>query len=122
MRPGSVFENQDKKVLFGGLVMLLVTSGASPLAALEDPTRPPDFIGNNAGSKQSQAPVWQVSSILISEQRRVAVVNGQTVRQGDQVGSARVISISPTAVTLRNGVEIFSVKLLPAQVKSVRDK
>jgi MSHA biogenesis protein MshK len=118
-----VFDKRDKKVWLGGLMALLLLSGL-PLvaAALEDPTRPPDFVGGANGAKQGQAPSWQVSSILISKDRRMAVVNGKTVRQGDQVGSARVVRISPTAVTLRTSIETFTVKLLPAQVKSAREK
>jgi MSHA biogenesis protein MshK len=120
-----VFNKRDKKVLLGGLTVLLLLSGAQLVAApLEDPTRPPDFIGgvNGNGSQQGQVPSWEVSSILISGDRRLAVVNGETVRQGDQVGNARVIRISPTAVTLRTSIETFTVKLLPAQIKSVREE
>jgi MSHA biogenesis protein MshK len=123
MRHGSVFDKLNKKVLLGSLATLLLGS-VMPLvaAALEDPTRPPDFVGVANGAKQSQVPTWQVSSILISKDRRMAVVNGKTVRQGDQVDSARVIRISPIAVTLRSSVETFTVKLLPAQVKSAREE
>jgi MSHA biogenesis protein MshK len=120
-----VFDKRDKKVLLGGLTVLLLLSGAQLVAAqLEDPTRPPGFIGsaNGNGSKQGQVATWEVSSILISEDRRLAVVNGKTVKQGDQVGNARVIRISPIAVTLRSSVETFTVKLLPAQIKSVREE
>jgi MSHA biogenesis protein MshK len=118
-----VFDKLEKKVLLGGLTALLLLSGLPLIAAaLEDPTRPPGFVGGANGAKQSQAPIWQVSSILISKDRRIAVVNGKTVRQGDLVDSARVIRISTTAVTLRTSVETFTVKLLPAQVKSVLEK
>lgn len=121
-----MFDNQDKKVsLAGFMVALLLLSGLQLAAApLEDPTRPPDFVGGASGisSGQDEIPVWRVSSILISRDRRVAVVNGKTVNQGDEVDSARVIRISPTAVTFRNSVETFTVKLLPTQIKSVREK
>ena len=115
----------DKRALLAGLTSVLFLSGMQLAAApLEDPTQPPDFVagGNGNGSKQAQEPVWQVSSILISEDRRMAVVNGKTVWQGDEVDGARVIRISPTAVTLRDSVETFTVMLLPVQVKAVREK
>ncbi|NNG14105.1 MAG: MSHA biogenesis protein MshK, partial [Gammaproteobacteria bacterium] len=81
-----MFDKLNKKVLLGGLAALLLGL-VMPLvaAALEDPTRPPDFVGAANGAKQTQVPTWQVNSILISKDRRVAVVNGKTVRQGDQV-------------------------------------
>ncbi|WP_126452405.1 hypothetical protein [Sulfuriflexus mobilis] len=102
---------------------LLLYVGVSLMAhAYEDPTRPPDFAGTGADTQQLNAPVWQLSSILISAERRLAVINGQTVRQGEQIGNARVIRIGATGVTLRNNTETFTVKLLSLPVKSVSDK
>lgn len=120
-----MFEKRNNKMLPNTLMtVLLLMSVPLVASALEDPTRPPSFVGvtGNSEAEQSQLPVWQVNSILISNERRVAVVNGRTVKQGDQINSARVIRISPTAVTLRNSAETFTVKLLPLQIKSVREK
>lgn len=121
-----MFNYQDKRISHTGLLFALLCLSAvqSVAAPLEDPTRPPSFVGSASGDDATQnvAPVWRVNSILISKQRRMAVVNGKTVKQGDQVDNARVIRISPTAVTLRTSEETLTVKLLPAQVKSVREK
>lgn len=123
MRPGLVFDNKLKKTLLAGLAPLLLMGCAAVYAApLEDPTRPLGFMGKEGESKADQAPVWIVTSILISGERRIAIVNGQAASQGDMVGDAKVVSISATAVTLRDSLGAFSVKLLPTQIKSARDK
>lgn len=116
-----MFNKQAQNVLFFGLTTVL---SGMPLVtiALEDPTQPPGFVSSANGTGSGQVPAWQVSSILIAKDRRLAVVNGKTVKRGEKVGGARVVSISPTAVRLRNSVETFTVKLLPAQVKSVREE
>ena len=114
----------DKRVLLAGLAAVILCPGTQLVAAaLEDPTRPADFVGtvDAEGSQQAQEPAWTVSSILIAKDRRIAVINGITVRQGDEVDGARVIRILPTAVRLRDSVGTFAVKLLPAQVKALRE-
>lgn len=103
------------------LVLTSLLAGISITAvALEDPTQPPDFVSSGNATSSAQLPRWVVSSILISKDRHLAVVNGKTVKRGEEIDGARVVSISPTAVRLRSSVETFIVKLLPAQVKSVR--
>lgn len=43
-----------------------------------------------------------VASILYSEARRLAMVNGRIVRVGDQVGADRIIEIRPDAVVVES--------------------
>ena len=114
-----MFNRKIKNIWFSILTILL-SCLAFTAVALDDPTQPPGFIGGGNGTGAAQLPSWVVSSILISKDRRLAVVNGKTVKRGEKVEGARVVSISPTAVKLRSSVETFTVKLLPAQVKSVR--
>lgn len=122
MRRGLVFDKKIKNILCIGLPVWLFLSAMRLVAEpLQDPTIPPGFVGTSTDSAvQDQVPAWKVDSILISKDRRMAVINGQTVRRGDVVDSAKVIGISATAVTLRNNAETFTVKLLPAQIKSAR--
>lgn len=123
MRRGLVFDKKINNPFIGGLsVCLLLATMRLAAEPLLDPTIPPDFVAGTkaVSSEQGRLPAWKVDSILISKDRRMAVINGQTVRQGDVVSSAKVVSISATAVTLRNNAETFTVKLLPAQIKSAR--
>jgi hypothetical protein len=51
--------------------------------------------------KPLRAPVPQVNSILVAPDRRLAVVAGEIVREGDAVGPRVLIRIEPDAVVLR---------------------
>jgi len=72
---------------------------------LQDPTRPPaQLLHPVAGARVDAAP--QVQSILVGRGaggRRVAVIDGETVRVGDLVHGARVTGITATTVTLQRG-------------------
>lgn len=71
-----------------------------PLAAeeLHDPTRP---FGWSPPTLAEEGPnTWTVTFILVSPQRQVAVINGQTVQIGEKIEEAQVIAITTQAVTL----------------------
>ena len=77
---------------------------------LIDPTRPlfqsqtGQQVVNTNVEKREQA--YQLSSILIRENSRLAVINARQVQVGDQVSGAEVISIENDRVTLDiNGQE-----------------
>jgi hypothetical protein len=46
-------------------------------------------------------PEFRLNGIIYTSVRPSAIVNGQTVNIGDQVGGATVVSIAPTTVTLQ---------------------
>lgn len=64
---------------------------------------------------------FDVSSILIREDFRLAVINSQRVREGEFVGSARVVSIDESSVTLNIGGEIRVLSLHGAVIKERSD-
>ncbi|MFW6414865.1 MAG: general secretion pathway protein GspB [Thermodesulfobacteriota bacterium] len=77
----------------------------SPASAdsISDPTRP-DF-GNtrsrgSASSTQPDKPSWDLSCIIYSTSRRLAVVNGQILHVGDSVKGGKVLDINPDSVVL----------------------
>jgi MSHA biogenesis protein MshK len=102
-----------KSFAIHGLVLMssqLVVSG-SYAEQLLDPTRPPDLAGQAQTGAVPTGPVLQ--SVLISPQRRVAIISGKTLTVGEKFGEARVISITESEVILRNGKEIQTLKLFP---------
>lgn len=90
-----------------------------------DPTRPPIFRPKPvSASSQVKLNVndFKISSILISDQRKVAVINGQVVAIGDKVkardkdknkkrGQATVLAISSQSVKLGIARREFVVRL-----------
>ena len=96
-------------------------SGLIPLAlasALIDPTRP--AIRDRAGSGQKVAPAgsgWVLNSTLIAPQRRVAVINGRLVSEGDMVNGARVIEIRKLEVLIQAPGRAVTLRLLPETLR-----
>lgn len=83
---------------------------------LPDPTRPPAVISAppaaSGAAPASAAP--QVQSILVSLTpggRRIAVIDGKTLREGSRLGDAVVEAIQPTQVVLRKGGQRQVLKL-----------
>lgn len=61
---------------------------------------------------------YELSSVLIRAQDRIAVINEERVRVGDKVGSAVVASIEADHVTLNVDGEIETVKLYENSIKT----
>lgn len=101
-------------------VLLAAALAGTPAFAQEgslpDPTRPPaSVLSPVSPAGQVAVPgVPQVQSILVSLRpggRRIAVLNGKTLRQGDRVGGAVLEAIEPTYVVLRRGSQKQILKL-----------
>ncbi|NHZ94813.1 hypothetical protein F2P46_03520 [Massilia sp. CCM 8734] len=85
---------------------------------LPDPTRPPARLytpaGDAAAAPQSMEP--QLQSVLIARHaggRHVAVIDGQTVRLGEQFRGARVTRMTDNEVVLVKGREHRVLRLFP---------
>jgi MSHA biogenesis protein MshK len=83
------------------------------VVALDDPTRPP----GTGSSSQEQRPLPNLSleSILISTNRRVAVINGQALVEGQTVDGVRVRQIhrDRVEVTASGKVKVLHLNKLP---------
>ncbi|MGK5061301.1 MSHA biogenesis protein MshK [Janthinobacterium sp. LB3P112] len=87
--------------------------------ALADPTRPPDAAPVLGSAASAGAARPQLQSVLISNQpggRRLAVIDGRSVRAGDKVGGAVVVSIGEASVALRRGKTLETLRLTPQTV------
>ena len=76
-------------------------------AGLPDPTRPADYMTIPtdieifaAEDLPKQLINWKVTAIRISDKERTAIVNGQLVKPGDEIGPARILEIKPVSVLL----------------------
>lgn len=99
------------------LMVGLFTAGSAVGAALDDPTRPPFFMATGKKPptviRRKTPKVWELTSTLISPQRKVAVINGRTVSEGDRIDKAIVVKITHASVRLRRGTRDFTVVLFP---------
>lgn len=102
--------------------LLLALFLAAPATA-KDPTRPPSpaeiqaWYATGAETTGADSEPWTLQSVLISDSRRVAVIDGQRVRVGDAVDDATVAAIEPGHVELTRRGETITLtidKRLPA--------
>jgi MSHA biogenesis protein MshK len=104
-------------VVIGIAVLAAAGNACAQAGDLRDPTRPPAVLSAPAGaSSQPGTPVGepQLQSILVSLRpggRRLAVIDGKTLRQGQRIDGAVVEAIRPTEVVLRKGNQKRVLKL-----------
>jgi MSHA biogenesis protein MshK len=97
-------------------LLVFATAAAGAQTRLADPTRPPTAAadgGEAAPGGATAKPSLRLQSVLISNTRKLAVIDGQTVPLGGEIGGATLTSVSETGVTLRRGTEIETLKLHP---------
>ncbi len=100
-------------VLLAGLWGIGVSRGE----VLPDPTRPPAGALAPGGAEAAGPPRPVLQSVIISGRNRSALINGRMVRAGDKVGDAVLVRIGESAVVLRSGKTLQTVKLFPGVEK-----
>ncbi len=97
-------------LLFGPLL----TDGAE---VLRDPTRPyavAPVVTTPTGVRAiAKATGFSVTAILVSQKRRVAIVNGKRVSEGDKVDGATVVKILADRLRLDLDGKEITTRLLP---------
>lgn len=125
---------RNTRVVF---VLVLLSAGFACGAAsatvedelLVDPTRPLSSGSEEAGdtaAENSASPLdvfnmftrYELSSVLIRSGDRIAVINDERVRVGDEIGAAVVASIESDHVTLNVDGEIQTVQLYAESIKT----
>lgn len=96
-----------------------VLAVCAPLAAaqaLRDPTRPPLFLGKTGDGRmvvRGRDAEWVLQSVLLSPERRYAIINGEVLSLGGSVAGAELVAIREGEVTLRTGGALRTVRLFP---------
>lgn len=90
-------------------VLLLLECGGTSLASedLRDPTRP--YSAQRATA--AYAPRYKVNAIIVSDERRIAVINGKRIGVGGHVNGATVISIEERELKLDVGGQQLTLRL-----------
>ncbi|MEA3545498.1 MAG: hypothetical protein U9R69_09815 [Thermodesulfobacteriota bacterium] len=90
------------------LILLFSLPGNSFAATADqfiDPMRPVRYqtpVAKKTAQDLVNTADWQLTAVLISAQRSVAVINGKSLREGDMVDGYRVVKISYDKVCLKN--------------------
>lgn len=94
------------------LILWVLVLGIAPgVQALTDPTQPSNY------RTATKEPSLHLESVLSSEHRKVAVINGVVLSVGERIGSARVVAITENTVKLRRGGKEFSLQLKRASIR-----
>ena len=105
------------------LACLLVVVGAARAAepAMHDPTQPfRAAAGGEAAASAGPQPRFKVTAVFVSPTRRVAIVNGHALQEGERIGGAEVVKIDGRSVQLREGNREFVVELGEARASAPR--
>ena len=102
------------RVLALALALVAGVGAASAQSGLGDPTRPTAL--NEAPAREERAvqgPRWRLQSTLVAEARRLAVINGRTVAQGERIDGATLREVRREGVTLDVDGRSIELRVLP---------
>lgn len=94
----------------------MVGSSIAAAEALRDPTRPPS-VSAKGTTERREASGWNLQSVLISPERRYAIINGEVVAVGGAVSGAQLVAVAPEQVTLRTREGVRILQLYPDVVR-----
>jgi len=86
-----------------GLILASSQNIAQPTRTWRDPTKPAMMEGRVEAIRDDAKKVeatYQLSSIIVSSTRRLALINAAFVRVGDRIGEASVVKINRNSVVL----------------------
>ncbi|MFT5321217.1 MAG: hypothetical protein ACI934_001365 [Pseudohongiellaceae bacterium] len=113
-------------ILFAGFSMVSVKANAELVNGEEmvDPTAPFFLRANGDAAIANTSLIttfdnYEVSSILIRSNLKMAIINSQRVSEGDRVGNAEVVNIESNVVTINLDGELKELKLHGGSVKTV---
>jgi MSHA biogenesis protein MshK len=85
---------------------------------VQDPMRPPVLVAATGIAPQAVESL-RLTGVLVSESRRIAVINGKFYRVGDRVNGDQIIRIEPGSIQLRRGNEQVRISVQSATARAV---
>jgi len=102
------------------LPALLGTFPQTTASTLADPTRPGNAALFSASRGHAAADnAWILNSTLVGADRRVAVINGRHVSEGESIDNAKVLRIRKLDVLILSAGKRITLKLLPDIVSNL---
>ncbi len=103
-------------------VVCMTAASTVPAQALRDPTRPAAASARGSGAANADRPGWVLQSVLISPERRYAIINGEVVPIGGSIAGAELVAVAAERVTLRTREGLRVVHLFPDVVRLGADE
>ncbi len=120
MASGGVLINklQTRAFLCFCIVLTLLPCHMAKAEVFRDPTRPPNVRPAAPDKETGITPSGlQLQAIIISENRRSAIIGNRSVHMGDSIGGAKLISINESEVVLKTGEKLQILNLFPISSK-----
>lgn len=114
-------KKQKKLFIFFTTLVLFFTLSFNVFAELKDPTRPYGNI-KFSGDDLSTTYNLNVEGIIIGNNKKVAIINGQRLSIGDKIMNIKVTDISADGVRLQDETGPFTISLVSASVKKPAKK
>ena len=102
------------------ILVAVLTAAAQAEEELNDPTRPYQGAIDADAYRQQLLQGYQLTSLLVSDSRKLATINGRRYRVGDQFDGARLVTIDHQGVVLDVGGLQLRIDLrqdIPMRVK-----
>ena len=103
-----------RRGLLIALLQGITQAGNAQQPALKDPMQP----YRPPSAAQSVSGGWRLTSIVRSGERRVAVLNGKALREGDSINGAVVEAIEAWQVRLKRAEKSIVIPLRRSKVSS----
>lgn len=103
------------KWLIGFFLTTMCTELMAESVDVRDPTTPLEYRTDRVGA--SRETEWVLDSVLISAKRKLAIINSETLREGQTLpGSNSIIiqRILPQTVVLQQGEKTWVLKMSPS--------
>lgn len=109
---------QTRTFLYFCIASTLLPCHIAKAEVFRDPTRPPNVRPVAPDKETGITPSGlQLQAIIISENRRSAIIGNRSVHMGDSIGGAKLISINESEVVLKTGEKLQILNLFPISSK-----
>lgn len=106
-----------KNIIF--MLLCVVTSSlvvmSSSSYSMNDPMQPPEYTVSSGVIEEILGGELELQMILISPLRKFVVLNNKTVKEGDVVSGAKIISIEKERVVVKRKGKVFDLLLDPVK-------
>ena len=109
-----------RKVMKTLLIMLGILSAYPSFA--QDPMRPPNWVAGSRNENNNNASTLNLQQILISKNRKIAIINEKVVIEGDKIDGAKVINISDKWVKVVRAGRTITLRITPTTKEYSREK
>lgn len=89
---------------WASMVCIALAPFAATAQSMSDPTRPPsadDLARFGSSGIAGLSSEYRLDAVILSQGRKLAVINGQTVPLGEKIGEARLVRVTESGAVIR---------------------